>query len=767
VTMTGSRNPGRYNIHRLGWSAFEDLCIQVMREVLGETCTRFRRGPDGGRDGWFEGTATARLASQNQLSGKFVVQCKHTSLPHKPLAVADLKKEVAKLTTHAKAARCHYILMTNRQVSAQSEAEMRVTFEAISGVSTFLLLAESWIEDTVDAHPRLLRLVPRLYGIGDLSQILSFSVQQQTAAVLEDLRHPLRTFVATESYRRSELALHKQGFVVLVGPPASGKSAIAANLCMVNIAQDANVRVLRIEHADQFKGTWSPADAHTIYWVDDVFGETTLDDGRVREWSAALEKLEAARRREVRIIFCTRDYILAAAQWKLKKSKADFLNDARVRVDVTSLTQEERDAILYNHIKDGDISRAQKQVLKGNLSAVARLPSFSPELARRLGSQRFHRGINYGWKELQDFFEQPVQHLRDVIHGLSGSETAALAVCLLSGNAVPDPVPDDALADAVLKTYNVTMQQVREALESLEGSLVKRVRQATVQTWQVHHPSMIEALQEELASKSSQLILYLQSARLLAILRDTTTLPAAADSRLVFLPASVYSHVSDRFAAADKRETEPIAQYLVTRASDELLRTIDARCPALLDRGLGLGPEPEGLDVAPNLAVRLEVVGLLGEPRRVIVEGALATSVRETGWLGFLDIDKCGKILPGFVDSLLAQENEAGFPSLETLYYWYAQDLSDKDHVDSAIDGLEANATRLRSALADAGLASAQSEITLAGTEQELSGRLAERRTKIEEDEDRRADYTQDEWKERRYEAHYELQHSRFADVDE
>ena len=227
--MTSGRSPGRYNLHRLGWTAFEDLCMQVMRVVLGETCTRFRPGPDGGRDGWFQGVANELLSSQAGVNGAFVIQCKHTSSTHELLDLTDLKKEVEKVRKIAAAGACNYILMTNRQVTAQAEARIRITFEALPGVGRCLVFAETWIEDTVDAQPRLLRLVPRLYGVGDLSQIVSFVLQEQTRAVLDDLAVLLRTFVPTDSYRRAEKALHEHGFVVLVGPPASGKSAIAAN----------------------------------------------------------------------------------------------------------------------------------------------------------------------------------------------------------------------------------------------------------------------------------------------------------------------------------------------------------------------------------------------------------------------------------------------------------------------------------------------------------------------------------------------------------
>lgn len=744
--------------------------MQIMRVVLGETCTRFRPGPDGGRDGWFSGQASALLVSQNRFSGKFVVQCKHTSLPHEALGKGDLKTEIEKVTRLAAESPLNYVLMTNRQVTAPTEKGIRETFETIKGVHHCLVLSETWIEDTLDAHPRLLRLVPRLYGIGDLSQIVSFVIEQQTSAILEDLAPPLRTYVPTESYRSAEHAMHSHGFVVLVGPPASGKSAIAANLCMVNLAQNVNARVLRIEHAEQFKSTWSPADAHTIYWVDDVFGETTLDEDRLREWSAALEKVEAARKRKARIIFCTRDYILAAAERKLKRTKADLINDARVRVDVTALSEAEKDAILYNHIKEGDIRREQKKSLKKHLSALARLPSFSPELARRLGSARFHSGLSYGFNELCRFFNHPVQHFRDVIHGLSGSETAALAVCLLNGNAVPDPVPDDALTEAVLKTYDVSMPKIREAFEMLEGNLVKRVRQSTTQTWQLHHPTMIEALQEELASKSSQLMLYLQSAQLNAILRDTTTVAPGEDSRLVFTPESVYPYLIQRLQNANEHHISAIARYLVHRASDALLNAIDFASPGVLDQALAVVPEPEGLDSAPLLAVRLSSVdgeNLFGDSRRAIVLDAMRKSESDYGWGGFLEIDDFWVLLPEFVDEFLNGEVTGGFNSLSTLYSWYAEDLSSIDHVDSALEALDIHVDRLRSALKAADQASDMVIRSLEATNTRFYERLHVKRAEIKEEEGLYADDHEDEWKERWYEERYELENGRFADVDE
>jgi len=682
--------------------------------------------------------------------------------------MSNLKKEIEKVRAFATKHPCHYVLMTNRQVTAQAEEKIRTAIEALPGVGRCLVLAETWIEDTIDANPRLLRMVPRLYGIGDLSQIVSFVLQEQTRAVLEDLAVPLRTFVPTDSYRRAEKALHDQRFVVLVGPPASGKSAIAANLCLVNLAQNVDVRVLRIEQADQFKNTWSPADAKTIYWVDDVFGETTLDEERLREWAAALDKVEAARKRGARIVFCTRDYILAAAERKLKRSKADFLSDARVRVEVTALSTDEREGILYNHVKDGDITKDQKRSLKKHLPMLARLGSFSPELARRLGNKRFHRALRYGANELQAFFDRPVQHFRDVIHGLSNSEMAALSACLHSGNALADPVADGAVADAVLLTYGVSIHAVRDSLEALEGSLVKRVRQATSQMWQLHHPSMIEALQEELAARSAQLALYLQSANLHAVLRDTTTGAPVPGSRLLFVPEAAYEHLLRRLLTANAQSIDSVASYLADRASSTLLRAVDNADPTLLDRALSVAPEPEGADAAANLAVRLRrESALFDERRQKLVEDTIREAAEDSGWCGFLEVDGLRDALPGFEKTFVEEELERSFSSTLRLYDWYAQELSSVEHVDSALEAIEAHCARLREALRRSATWSEVAARRLDVVKARLDGRLSERRAEIEENEERRADYMQDEWKERYYEERYELENGRFSDVDE
>lgn len=764
--MLSGRIAGRYNLSRLGWNAFEDLCMQVLRVALGETCTRFRTGPDGGRDGYYSGVACDKLLNQNRMNGDFFVQCKHSSDAAATLSLSTFSGELSKICALGTQHSFNYILLTNRRMSANAQSALQSTIEQIAGVERCLILAEEWIEDTIDAHAKLLRLVPRLYGIGDLSQIMSFSIDQQSQAVFEDLAIQLRTYVPTDSYRRAEHALDNHGFVVLTGPPAAGKSSIAAALCLVNLGQNKDCRVLKIEHADQFKNTWSPQDKDTVYWVDDVFGETTLDEPLLKEWSAALEKVEAARRRGAKIIFCTRDYILSTAETQLKQSKLDFLRNAGVRVDVTALSDSEREGILYNHVKEGDLQRNVKTALKPHLEMLSRLTHFTPELARRLGTARFHQGLLIHAWSLMKFFEEPVAHFKEVIQGLAPSEKAALAVCLFNNNAVADPIPESAVAPNVLQTFGVTVQQVRLSFEALEGSLVKRTRDGVDQLWQVHHPSMIEALQSELALKSSQMKLYLQAAKLSVILRDTTTIGKSPDTRRVFLPRSLFEDLAIRFATAPSDSLESIGAYICTKGADELVEYIANAHSSLIGALLAL--PSERTDVPVELALRLDQIlqpGLFPH-WRLIAEQSLMHAYERHACLDFLKIPGALVLFETLSRVIMNQEVNDGFPSFEAIYEVLVRDARSSESVDEIAQTMDDLYGAIDQTLDLLEIPIHANSGTLAYEFGRIERKLSDVRSEIEGNEAARDDQAYEDYRDARYERRFEAESSRFSDVD-
>jgi hypothetical protein len=83
-----------YDLHNLGWNSFQQLCLTITREILGQTVESFLDAGDGGRDGAFTGTWKA--TGPEHLKGPFVIQCKYTSKINYVLRTFDLSDEVEK-----------------------------------------------------------------------------------------------------------------------------------------------------------------------------------------------------------------------------------------------------------------------------------------------------------------------------------------------------------------------------------------------------------------------------------------------------------------------------------------------------------------------------------------------------------------------------------------------------------------------------------------------------------------------------------------------
>jgi len=219
-----------YDLHRLGWNSFQQLCLTISREVLGQTVQSFLDSNDAGRDGAF--TGTWKPAPGQLLTGNFVIQCKFSSKASYLLKKSDITDELPKVQKLVDDGLCDvYVLMMNAGVSGKQEAQIRSAL-IDAGVQHVLIFGSTWIEDQIRDNNRLRMLVPRVYGLGDLSQILDERAYAQAHAVLESMREDLAKVVITDSYRKAVSALDEHGFVLLVGEPAAGKTTIASMLAM-------------------------------------------------------------------------------------------------------------------------------------------------------------------------------------------------------------------------------------------------------------------------------------------------------------------------------------------------------------------------------------------------------------------------------------------------------------------------------------------------------------------------------------------------------
>ena len=119
-----------YELHKLGWRAFQDLCAVVLQETLGQTFTAFADTNDAGQDGAFHGlwavpgdAPVTELEDFATAAMPVVVQCKFSADPSGTLAPSDLDDELAKIEELHKRGLCGgYIVLTNLRITGRTQA---------------------------------------------------------------------------------------------------------------------------------------------------------------------------------------------------------------------------------------------------------------------------------------------------------------------------------------------------------------------------------------------------------------------------------------------------------------------------------------------------------------------------------------------------------------------------------------------------------------------------------------------------------------------
>ena len=386
-------------------------------------------------------------------------------------------------------------------------------------------------------------LVPRVYGIGDLSHIITGHGYKQAKAILDAMGSDLSCFVPTEAYRQSLKALYEHGFVVLLGDPASGKSTIAAILAL-GALDDGCLGALKINAPDQMS-LWHP-DERQFLWVDDAFGPNQFDVARMSRWNAELGALRAAVEGGARIVFTSRNYIWEAARSHLKTSGFPPLRESQVVVNVHALTEDERAQMLYNHVRRVQPQKIRKR-LKPFLPAVASNGAFIPETARRLGDPLFTAKLVFTEARLTRLVEHPVEFLTEVLEQLDDASRAAVALIFLNSQAgVPSPIPSSPALEMVTRLMGVQQADVARAMQHLNDSLTRLDSQDDGNRWVFRHPTVTDAFAGIVAASPELVELYVHGAKLDRLIREVVCGPQKAETDRLRIPPQFYPHLIAR-----------------------------------------------------------------------------------------------------------------------------------------------------------------------------------------------------------------------------
>ncbi len=491
--------PLDYNLHTLGWRAFQDLCAVVLQRVLGQAFHGFADSNDAGRDGAFHGAwAAPSDAPHPQLAAiaagrATVAQCKFVGHAGGTLTPSMLADEIGKVERLHRQGLCDaYLVITNLRVSGRTDAWVAEQCARV-GVTASLVLDGRWICQQIESRPDLRRYVPRVYGLGDLGRIPDDRRLRQAEALLARLRPDLATFVPTAAYRRAADAVADQGFVLLLGEPACGKTTIAATLAL-SALDNWRCGVRRVDSAEELIAAWDPDDPGQLFWVDDAFGSIRHDPALTDGWTRRMDQVMTAIERGARVVLTSRDYIYRDARPYLKEYVHTRLRERKVVVDVTELTPQERRQILYNHLKAGDQTAATLRRWRPHLRAAPEVDRFQPEVARRLAHSTFTRATRIASREdLVRWFDRPVAFLADVMRELDPATRAAFAAVYIAGGELPAPVEfTPSLTDAVTRLGS-SPPEVLSAFAGADGTFLQQSTDGRGDPiWRFRHPTIRE-----------------------------------------------------------------------------------------------------------------------------------------------------------------------------------------------------------------------------------------------------------------------------------
>lgn len=666
-----------YELHSLGWKAFQNLCTTITGEVWGQVVQSFFDSHDGGRDGAFHGIWTP-IAGES-LKGSFTAQCKFSAKADKILKLSDLKDELAKAQRLASRGLANnYILFTTTRLTGANEEKIRQAFEAIPGIKQFTAYGCERISQIIRESPRLRMLIPRVYGLGDLSQILDERAYAQAQEILNALGDDLAKFVITDAYQKSAKALVEHGFVLLLGEPACGKSTIAAALA-IGALDEWGCSTVKVRDADDFVKHSNPHEKQ-FFWVDDAFGATQFDLACANEWNRTFSHINAAIHRGAKVLFTSRDYIYRLARRYLKESALPVIKESHVVIHVENLTKDEREQILYNHIRLGTQTREVKIQLKPFLPDVATHQQFSPEIARRLGNPVFTKQLIVSKGGLDNFVANPQELLCEIINTLDDGSRSALALVFMRGGILPSPLQMTSDEEQAIARLGGSTAEVLNALESLDGSLLLNTLQGGSYVWYFKHPTIRDAFATLVAENRELMDIYLAGSPLDKLFSEVSCGDVGIEGVKVIVPLDRYEAVMTRSESFDTTKwynKSALHRFLSYRCDREFLERFIARYSQFIP-SLRVGAYLYAVSDV-DVLVRLHELGLLPESdrlRAVCAIRELATDIPDSG---FLRAEIRGLITHEELADILEQVQTTLLPNLNAQIDQWRKNLNGKD----------------------------------------------------------------------------------------
>ncbi len=475
----------KYRIGDIGWYNFERLVKTLLKKIIGPGVTSFGGSKDNGRDATYGGSAPYPSA-HSPWTGEWVFQVKYIDLDEQgagPSARAALKstfKKEIKSVCGRHIEIDNYVLITDLPLTLNSRETLRGTAVDAGYPGRFAVVDGNEVCEWLDLHPELRRTFPQLLGLSDLSQLVHSAVYSRSRAYFEQWAPRLALFVQTDAYLKALEVLQKHYFLVLDGPPETGKSMIAAAVATLYASE--GVEVFDVRSPDEVHAVIREP-GRKIFVADDAIGSISLESDKNDAWTRDLPGILRALDKDRYLIWTARHYILEAALATsgLGDALDRFPGEHEVVVEVGQLIGMEKAEILYNHTKCAKLGPQARTVIRRLASTIAHHPNFTPERIRQM-VEHLHRESIDSQLELQQeamqFLTDPGARWAKAYRALSHSEQALL-ISLLDLDELPTTTD-------LKRAYEVRIAHLAEAALTF-SQVVSRLRHSFITVMKTYH----------------------------------------------------------------------------------------------------------------------------------------------------------------------------------------------------------------------------------------------------------------------------------------
>ena len=158
----------RYDFDQLSEDEFEALVIDLCNDLLGIGVQSFTKGPDGGKDGFFIGTAQSYPSLADPWKGIFIIQAKHTTnlgascadndffSNKKSILNEEIKRLIERRDNNGQSFDC-YLVFTNRKLPGAAHTEIKNYLQTKLEIQNADIHGTDYLTRMVGAKPELVK----------------------------------------------------------------------------------------------------------------------------------------------------------------------------------------------------------------------------------------------------------------------------------------------------------------------------------------------------------------------------------------------------------------------------------------------------------------------------------------------------------------------------------------------------------------------------------------------------------------------------------